>query len=105
MTHMPKQFAVADPRTFDGGPYEVADRAVAQTAAIVALAFETAQDARIMARNAELERQETPDAVAWDDSAEGKRWTNVEQLLAAVQADLTILRRVASYNPKRPARA
>lgn len=105
MTHIPKQFAVADPRTFDGNPYEVADRAVVQTAGVVALASETAADARVMARNAELERQETPDAVSWDESAEGKRWGNVLRLLEAIQKDLEVLRTVASYDPKRPARA
>ena len=103
MTHMPKQFAVADPRTFDGDCYEVAERAVAQAEAIVALAAETVSDARIMARNAELERQPEPDAAAWEDGAEGRRWANVARLLLAVQNDLIVLRRVAGYNPKRPA--
>lgn len=104
MTHIPKQFAVADPRTFDGNPFEVADRAVAQTEAVVALAAETAIDARVMARNAELERQDDPNAVGWDEGAEGRRWATVLQLLDSAQSNLVILRRVASYNPKRPPR-
>lgn len=105
MTHITKQFVVADPRTFDGNCFEVADRAIAQTEALVALAAETAGDARIMARNSELERQPEPDAIAWDTTAEARRWDNVAQLLTAVLTDLKVLRRVASYNPKHPPRA
>lgn len=106
MTQNPQHFTIVDPRDFEGDPFEVADRAVAQLQGLVALTDEAIESARLMARNAELERQcqrdEDCDAVGWDDTAEGKRWAKVRVNLGVVKADLGILRRVAGFNPKRP---
>lgn len=108
MTHEPKNFTITDPREFDGDPFEVADRAVAQLSALAGLTRDAVDAARLMARNAELERQcqrdEALDAPGWPDSAEGRRWQRVEDALEAVSTDLGVLRRVAAFNPKRPPR-
>lgn len=109
MPHDPKNFVIADPRGFDGDCFEVADRAVAQLQGLLQITEEALASARLMARNAELERQcqrdEDCDAVGWDDTAEGKRWAKVRVNLGVVKADLGILRRVAGFNPKRPPKA
>lgn len=106
MTHNTRHFAVADPRTFDGDPFEVADRAVAQVEALAALTEEAIEPAKLMARNAELERQcqrdEDLDAPGWPDTPEGRRWASIEEGIAMIKRDLGILRRVASFNPRRP---
>ena len=106
MTHTPRNFVIADPRDFDGDCFEVADRAVAQLQGLLQLTEEALDPARLMARNSELERQcqrdENCDAIGWDETAEGKRWSKVRVNLGVVKADLGTLRRVAGYNPKRP---
>lgn len=106
MTQNPTAFTVVDPRTFDGDPFEVAGRAVAQLAAVTAIAEASVEGAKLMARNAELERQcqrdVDLDAVGWPLTAEGKKWTAIEEALAAVNSDLKLLTRVAAFNPKKP---
>lgn len=101
-----KSFVVTDPREFDGDPFDVANRAVLQTEALLSLTVEAVDDAYIMARNAEMERQfdtpEGPNAAAWPDTAAGKRWQSVMERLAQITTDLVVLRRVASFNPKSP---
>ena len=57
MTQLTQKFAIADPKTFEGDPYEVAERAAKQAAAVVKLARQTTEAARVMIRNADLERQ------------------------------------------------
>jgi len=105
MTQNPKTFTLTDPRTFDGDPFEVAQRGVAQLSATVSLVIEALDPAKLMARSAELERQcirdEPLDAVGWPDTAEGRRWLQVEQDLAQVAKNLRLLEKVAAFNPKK----
>lgn len=106
MSDSTQQFAVADPRTFDGDPFEVAERAVRQAAAVASVLSAAVEGAYIMARNAELERQLIAsgdcDAVAWEESAQNKRWASVNEDVATIQKNLTVLVRAAGFNPRAP---
>lgn len=101
-----QSFSIADPRTFDGDPFEVAERAVRQVEALARLTAQAVDGARLMARNAQLERELLAsgecDAVAYDSSAEGLRFDRVKADLAEVERSLGILARAAGYNPKTP---
>lgn len=101
-----QQFAIADPRSFDGDPFEVASRAVRQAEAVAAILATALDGAHVMARNAELERQLIAngdcDAVAWDESAQNQKWDSVEEAVAAVRKDLATLSKAAGFNPKAP---
>jgi len=106
MTHHSEQFTIVDPRTMDGDPYDVASRGTAQLHGIVEALLRAIPTARAMARNAELTRQldrdEEPDPVGWEQSVEGRRWKQVEADLEKVRKDLTVLTRASGYNPKAP---
>lgn len=100
-----KTFTVADPRTFDGDPYEVAARAVAQAEAVARILVHCTETASIMARNAQLERNliETPhDARApeWDESPQGKRFVELAKTAETIQKNLKVLGKAAAFNPK-----
>ena len=101
-----KQFSVADPRTFDGNPYEVAERAVAQAEAIGAIFAQSVDDAAVMARNAEMERQIVrdgePDAQAFEDGPQGRKFKQTETEIKAINDRLVLLRRAAGFDPKAP---
>ena len=102
----PKHFTVVDPRIFDGNPFEVADRAAAQVVGLLEIAREALDDAELMARNAELERQcqrgEELNAVGWPESPEGKRWTAAKSVVDQTSAAVAVLRRAASFDPRHP---
>lgn len=104
MPHEPKHFTVLDPRSFDGNCFDVSERAVGQTKALLQLTLDSLDGARLFARNAELERQlyrkEDPDAVGWLDTAEGKRWERLEATLRQAADELSVLQRVAAFNPR-----
>lgn len=104
MTQEPKIIAVVDPRTFEGDPYEVAERAVAQLKGLLGVVEEAVEPVKLMVRNAELERQlareEAPDAVGWDETTEGRRWQAVEDKILGLRNELSILKRVAAFNPR-----
>jgi hypothetical protein len=57
MPREPRTFTVADPTTFDGDPFEVAERALRQAGAVAFVLSEAIEDARGMVANAEMERQ------------------------------------------------
>ena len=57
MTQATRHFAIVDPRTAAGDPYEVAYRAVAQLEGVAKLLEEELEPTFIMVRNAALERQ------------------------------------------------
>jgi hypothetical protein len=101
-----KQFFIADPRSFDGDPFEVAERAAAQALALVKLAEEATEGAQVMARNAAMERdliaRSTPDPDGYDAGPEGRQWVDIRGDLAAMATRLAILTRAAGFNPKRP---
>lgn len=108
MTHLTQSFVIADPRTFDGDPYEVADRAVAQLHGLLALIEQASGPALLMVRNAELERQlaagDDPSVKAFEDSTQGRRWQEFRDAVAELRKEAMILRRAASFNPKSAAR-
>lgn len=95
---------MADPRTFDGDPYEVAARAVQQAEAVARILATVAEGAYVMVRNAELERQLDAsgecDAVAWEESAQNRRWEDIREKLAVVEQGLSVLAKAAGFNPK-----
>lgn len=109
MTHQPKTFTIADPRSFDGDPFDVAERAALQTAALFKLATESLEGTRLMVRNAELERQLLTgaecDAPGFDTSPQGKKLAALAELGNGAVRTLETLAKAAAYNPKNPPRA
>lgn len=105
MAQEPKHFTVVDPRTFEGDPFEVADRAVAQAQAVARVLVGCTETASIMARNAEMERNLMASAEAgaseWDDSLYGKRWNALKEALRRVEKELGTLGKAAAFNPKK----
>lgn len=99
-------FTIADPRTFDGDPFEVAERAVRQSEAVARILTQTIDGSRLMARNAQLERELLAtgecDAPAYEQSAEGRRFTALKESIQEVERQLGILARAAGFNPKSP---
>jgi hypothetical protein len=96
--------AVADPRTFDGDPYEVAERAVRQLAAILALAESMFEATDKMARNAEMERafaaHEDPKGSEWRSTPLGRRIDAIDSSNTENRIALEKLAVAAGYNPK-----
>lgn len=104
MTTIAQKFVVTDPRTFDGDPYEVAHRAVRQAEAVAAILLSCIDGARLMARNAQLERElaltGSCDAPAYDESAEGRRFATIREAIEECERKLKPLAVAVSYNPK-----
>jgi hypothetical protein len=102
-------FTVADPRTFEGDPYEVAERALKQAAAVAGVLAQMIDAADKMARNAEMERafanHEEPKGSDWPNTPQGKILHEVETQSGTIANRLTVLARAAGYNPKRPPKA
>lgn len=101
-----QQFTVSDPRDFDGDPYDVAKRACLQAGAVARVLKDTVADARVMVRNAELERQmardEQPSAIAFEDSIHATKLDTVAEAAEAAEKALAQLARAAGFNPKAP---
>lgn len=99
-----KTVTITNPADYDGDPFDVAVRAVAQAGALTGITREALESARLMARNAELEREllltGECDAVAWEDSGEGKKYRVLIQYLTGIQQQLGILEKAAGFNPK-----
>jgi hypothetical protein len=99
-------FSVADPRTFEGNPYEVADRGVAQCDGLALILNEQLDLAARMARNAAmtraLEAGDELSAQEWENTAEGRRWRAVQASGKALKGDLRVLRELARFDPKHP---
>lgn len=99
-----KTFMVTNPADYDGDPYDVAVRAILQTEALVEILDKALDSARIMARNAELERQLALtgecDAPGFDDSPQGRHFAKAATELDNVGTRLRALRQAAGYNPK-----
>lgn len=104
MPHDPLHFVVTDPRLADGNPYEVAERAVIQAAAVARILQQTTQTARIMARNAELDRQllleGNCDPQKFEDSVVAKKIDKVVEDAQDALKQLEIVAKAASFNPK-----
>lgn len=105
----PMTFTVADPRTFEGDPYEVAERALKQAAATAAILEKMLDGADRMARNAEMERafanQEEPKGSEWRSTPQGRQVKSVMEATAAIKKRLAALAVAAAYNPKKPPRS
>lgn len=99
MTH--QSFVVTDPRTFDGDTFEVAERAVRQAHALAGVLRKAVEDAEIMARNAEMDRQPEPDAKAWPASPQGRQFANVKAAMEREEKRLALLVQAAGFNPKK----
>ena len=97
-------FTLADPRSFDGDPYEVAERAVRQAEAVARVLVQTIDGARLMARNAQLERELAMtgecDAVAYDESAEGRRFDSIKEAIEECQRKLKPLAAAVRFDPR-----
>jgi hypothetical protein len=106
MTHQPKIVVVADPRTFDGTPYAVAERAVSQIAGLLGQALDIMPETRSMVLNADLERQmalgNEPDPTK---TLLAGRILAIEKHIAEARKQLEIIQRAAAYDPKHPPRA
>ena len=102
----PQHFVITDPRTFDGTPYEVAERAVRQAEAMAKLTSYAVRTARLMARNAQAERElhasGTCDMAAYDSSAEGRRFDVAINDAEKVEKSMRVLALAAGFDPKAP---
>lgn len=106
MTQTEQRFVVADPRTFEGDPFEVAERSFAQSEAIAGILKKSIADARVMARNAEMTRQldktgET-DAADFEDMVLAKQIDAMRAAVEKVEKSLKLLGKAASFDPKKP---
>lgn len=106
MPHSTRNFTVADPRDFDGNPYDVGARALAQLRGILQQVELSLPVTELMVRNAELERQmaldQDPDAVNWPTSPQGKKFYAVRVKLDDLKNELSAMERAASYDPRHP---
>jgi len=99
-------FTLVDPRSLDGDPFDVAERAVRQAEALTRLLAQSINGARLMARNAQLERELLQtgecDAPAYDLSAEGRSFDALSDTVKEIERKLGVLARAAGFNPKAP---
>lgn len=104
-----RTITITDPREFDGDPYQVAERAVAQLKGLLLLVAENLDAVDKMARNAELERllsagiggDDLRDiAHAWPESPQGRKLSTILDRLQDSVGDCDSLERAVSYNPK-----
>lgn len=104
MTHQPRTFAVVDPRTYDGDPFEVAERSARQAAGVTIVLRSLLPGVRLMVRNAELERQllagGSPDPHAWEEGPQGRLLRELSSDLEHIEHKLTVLSTAAGFNPK-----
>jgi len=101
-----KTFTVGDPRTFDGDPFDVAERACAQAAAIARILALCVESAGTMARNAEMSRQIEASGESrpqdWEDSAQSRKFSKLHKQAKEVEAGMEQLSAAAGFNPKKP---
>lgn len=106
MTENLKTFAVANPNSFDGTPFEVADRSVKQAGAIAGVLRNALTEAVPMIANAEMERQihanGKADYKAFEASALGKQFAVLIAQAEGIERKCAILARAASFDPKHP---
>jgi hypothetical protein len=103
-----KTFTIADPRDFDANPFEVAERAVAQLEAMIALTRGALPVAELMARNAEMTRRmdagHPPEGDRWAEELQGRQWTRLRTDLEALEKRLGALKLASAYDPKHPSK-
>lgn len=106
---MTTSFVVVEPESFEGTPYEVAERALQQVDALVCLASTTLVQSERMVLNAQLSRNlyETPDdarANEWDSSVQRRKLDAISAQLDEAHKQLSLLARAAGYDPQNPPR-
>lgn len=106
MPKNPKTFTVADPATFDGDPFEVAERAVKQAGAVAGILRDTLNEARNMLRNAEMERQiyanGKADAEAFDTGPQNGILDSLIRNTDGTIKGTELLAKAAAFNPRHP---
>lgn len=99
-------FTVVDPRSMDGNPYEVAERAVKQMQGVASVLHAMTDATEKMARNAEMERafanRQEPQGSEWPNTPQGKLWAKVDADIAKLVLTLKALTSAAAYDPKHP---
>jgi hypothetical protein len=99
-------FTIADPADFDGTPYEVAERAVAQLEGLALILQEALEPAERMARNAEMTRRidlgQEPEGDRWPEMAMGRQWAKLADEVEFIGRRLSLMKRAAGFNPKAP---
>lgn len=97
-------FGVSAPNEMEGTPYEVVERAMQQTTALLRLTHESLIATRVMVCNAEMQRQidndGAPSALAFEASVLARK---IDELSAAFEAQITSLgqlTRAAAFDPK-----
>ena len=105
MTHF-KNFTIADPRHFDGTPYEVAERAAAQLEGLALLAKAALPTAELMARNAEMSRRMDlggdPEGDRWVTEPQGRQWRALTDEIDALLRRLKAIKAASGYDPRHP---
>lgn len=101
---------VTDPGTFDGDPFEVAERAARQAQGLARLLAQTIDRAATMGRNSFMERNlqgigGKPRADEWEDSPQGRKYGSAHHAAKQLERDLEVLSAATGYNPKRPPKA
>jgi hypothetical protein len=104
----PTDITFTDPRTFDGNPYDVAERAIAQCEGILELYAQALTAAFLMARNADMERNLAlrlpPAGSSYWKGPQGRQF---EKLTTHGEESLRILgalKTAVAYDPKHPPR-
>lgn len=99
------KFQIVDPRTFDGDPYDVAERAVKQLKGLVDLTVSALGPAELMILNGFMERQaaldQEIDAAAWYETAEYRNWVKIKESLEDTAKRLGSQQKAAGFNPKK----
>jgi hypothetical protein len=103
------KFAFVSPNTFDGDPFEVAERSLKQAEALVMLARQALDESQPMVLNAvmELAIQTNPDADLkkvireWPEQGLAKKLSRVRDDLTSAQKALAVAAAAAAYNPKK----
>jgi hypothetical protein len=102
----PIDITVTDPRNFDGTPYEVAARAVAQVEGALIAASHAADAAFLMARNAEMERNLAlglpPAGSEYGAGPQGRKFSQIADDLVTMRRTLSALTAAVAYDPKHP---
>jgi hypothetical protein len=95
-----------DPRELEGTPFDAARGAGDQATALLGLAGKALDDFYVIARVAELQRQqdagEEPDAVAFEEGALAGRLTALKEVVAFNVKTADKITAAASYNPLQP---
>lgn len=101
-----KTVTVVDPRSHDGTPYGVAERAVSQIEALTAILAELLPATELMARNAEMTRRLdlgfAPAGDDWAETPQGRQWTAIRHEVDVLQRRLRVLKGASAYDPRHP---